>query len=182
MLEEITSLPRRFVRDIDSVTSRLAVYLVQDFNNQLLRRMVKFGFDIFGDLAIDEFALVPQIRHGNVYLLKEKDKPRVIGLANLMRVWDADDKVYLSDIAIRDEAAGHGLGYEFMRIIAESLVEQGFHVMGLTVDTENEPAIRLYQDKLGFEIVEFKKNEYGKGHDRYYMEWDMVRFLDQAEA
>lgn len=179
MLEEITSLPRRFVREIDSVSGRLAVYLVQDFNLALLRRMVNFGLDTFGDLAMDEFGLVPQIRHGNVYILKEKEKPQVIGLAILMRNWDEDDKVYLSDFAIKDEFAGHGLGNEFLKIIAETLVEQGFYTMGLTVDVTNAPAIHLYKEKLGFEIVEFKKNEYGKGHDRYYMEWDMRSFLEK---
>lgn len=177
MLEQIYALPRRLITEIDSVDGRLAVYLVQDFDNALLKRMVNFGLEIFGELAVDEFALVPQIRHGNVFVLKEIDRPKVIGLANLMRDWDTDDTVYLSDLAIRDEYAGHGLGYEFLKVIAFNLVDQGFKIMGLTVDTENKPAIRLYKDKLGFEIVEFKKDEYGQGHDRYYMEWDMVHFV-----
>ncbi len=182
MLERIRALPKRFVKEIDSVTGQLVVYIVQDFDQTLLRRMVNFGLDIFGDLAIDEFALVPQIRHGNVFLLKERGKTQVIGLANLMRVWDEDDKVYLSDLAIRDEYTGYGLGYEFMKIIGENLVDQGFNTMGLTVDSTNDQALFLYEDKLGFEKIEFKKDEYVEGFDRYYMEWDMKEFLTSVTA
>lgn len=177
MLEEITALPRKFIRNIDSVSGPLAVYLVQDFNLTLLKRLVNFGLNAFGDLAMDEFGLVPQIRHGNVYVLKQVDKPTVIGLAILMRDWEDEHTVYLSDFAVHDDYSGHGLGYEFLKIIAQTLVEQGFTTMGLTVDTSNAPAIHLYQEKLGFKTVDFRQNEYGPNQDRYYMQWDMQNFL-----
>jgi ribosomal-protein-alanine N-acetyltransferase len=182
MLEEVNQLPRKLVKDIDGTMGRLGVYLVQDFNLKLLRRMVNFGLNIFGELGMDEWGLVPQIRHGNVYVLKEKDKPQVIGLAIFMRDWDEDDKVYLFDYAIKEDLQGHGLGFEFLRGIAENLVDQGYRTMSLTVDVENKPAIRLYKDKIGFEIIEFKENEYGEGHDRYYMEWDMKKSLDEKNT
>lgn len=44
--------------------------------------------------------------------------------------------------------------------------------MSLTVDIANKPAIKLYKDKIGFEIDHFSKDEYGKGHDRYIMEFN----------
>lgn len=174
MLEEINQLPKKLVKDIDIDIGRLGVYLVQDFNLKLLKRMVNFGLNIFGELGMDEWGLVPQIRHGNVYVLKEKEKPQVIGLAILMRDWDENDKVYLFDYAIKEELQGYGLGFEFLRSISENLVEQGYKKMSLTVDVNNEPAIHLYRDKLGFKIIEFNENEYGEGQDRFYMEWDMT--------
>jgi len=174
MLEEINQLPKKLVKDLDFDIGRLGVYLVQDFNLKLLRRMVNFGLNIFGELGMDEWGLVPQIRHGNVYVLKEKEKPQVIGLAILMRDWDEDSKVYLFDFAIKEELQGYGFGYEFLKAIAENLVEQGYEKLSLTVDVENKPAIKLYKDKIGFKIIEFHENEYGEGEDRYYMEWDMI--------
>jgi ribosomal-protein-alanine N-acetyltransferase len=41
------------------------------------------------------------------------------------------------------------------------------------VDTENAGAIKLYKDKIGFEIIEMNKDEYGKSHDRYIMELEI---------
>ncbi len=181
MLEEVNQLPHKVIKDIDLDVGRLSVYLVQDFDLKLLRRMVSFGLDIFGELGMDEWGLVPQVRHGNVYLLKEKDKKRIIGLAILMRDWEDPYKAYLFDYAIAEDFRGHGLGYEFLQVIAESLVEQGFDKMSLTVDVENEPAIRLYRDKVGFKSVLYKEDEYGKGHDRYIMEWDMAKAIKEKE-
>lgn len=179
MLEEINQLPRKLVKDLDSDIGRLGVYLVQDFSLKFLKQIVSFGTRVLGEMSLDEWGMVPQIRHGNVYVLKEKDKPQVFGLAIFMRDWDTDDTVYLFDYAIKEDLQGYGLGYEFLKTIAENLVEQDFNIMSLTVDVENVGAIHLYTNKLGFEIKEFKKDEYGEGHDRFYMEMDMKAFLEK---
>lgn len=171
-LEKVRTLPKKAIENLDGDVGKLKVYLVQDYNNQFLKRMVDFGLDIFGDLGMDEWGLVPQVRHGNVYVLKEEDKKNIIGLAILMRDWEDLDKAYLFDYAISEEFQGQGLGYYFLRAIIRNLKEQGFKKMGLTVDTENKPAIRLYKDKIGFEILKLSKDEYGKTHDRYIMELD----------
>jgi len=172
MLEEINRLPQRYISDIGVDISRFKVFLVQDFDLSLLNRMVNFGLNIFGELGMDEWGLVPQIRHGSVYVLKEDNKEKIIGLAILMRDWEDVEKAYLFDYAIAKDFRGYGLGRQFLRLIAENLAEQDFKKMSLTVDVENDPAIRLYKS-LGFKPVEYSRDEYGKGHDRYIMEWDM---------
>ena len=151
----------------------LKVYLVQDFNLSLLTRMVTFGVDVFGDLGMDEWGLVPQIRHGNVFILKEKDKRRLVGLAILMRDWEDLEKAYLFDFAIGEDFRGRGLGYHFLLSIGHNLQEQGFKRMGLTVDVNNAAAIHLYRDKLGFEVMSMSRDEYGKGHDRHLMRLEL---------
>lgn len=176
MLEEIRKLPQRVIDNLDGDIGNLKVYLVQDYNLKLLNRIVAFGHDIFGELAMDEWGLVPQIRHGNVFILKEENKQRLIGFAILMREWENVDTAYLFDYAILEEFHGQGLGYHFLIIICRNLIEQGFKRVTLTVDINNPPAIRLYKDKLGFEIVEQRQDEYGKGHDRYIMELDLEKF------
>lgn len=180
MLEEINQLPHKFIKDIGVDISRFKVFLVQDFDVSLLDRMVNFGLNIFGELGMDEWGLVPQIRHGQVYLLKEEDKARIIGIAILMRDWEDPEKAYLFDYAIAKDFQGHGLGREFLNILAENLVEQGFKSMSLTVDVDNEPAIRLYRG-IGFQPREYSRNEYGKGHNRYIMEWDMSELDCKSE-
>lgn len=169
-LEKIKSLPKKAIENLEGDIEQLKVYLVQDYNNKFLRRMVDFGMNIFGELGMDEWGLVPQIRHGNVFVLKEEDKKNIVGIAILMRDWEDDEKVYLFDYAIAEELQGHGLGYHFLKVIIRNLKEQGFSKMGLTVDVENIPAIKLYRDKIGFRILQLSEDEYGKTHDRYIME------------
>ncbi|HEY3314084.1 MAG TPA: GNAT family N-acetyltransferase [Bacillota bacterium] len=168
-LEEIRDLPSKVVAEFKEFEN-LKVYLVQDFNLRLLTRMVNFGLDIFGELGTDEWGLVPQIRHGNVFLLKEEDKKRIIGLAILMRDWEDLDKAYLFDFAIADDFRGRGLGYHFLVVICQNLKDQGFKRLSLTVDVNNKAAVHLYRDKLGFQIARTSDDEYGKGHDRHIME------------
>ncbi len=168
-LEEASKLPKKVIENLDGDMGNLKVYLVQDYNVNLLKRMVNFGLDIFGDLGMDEWGLVPQIRHGNVFVLREESKKRIIGIAILMRDWEDTQKCYLFDYAISDELQGKGLGYHFLIAIIRNLETQGFTKMGLTVDIDNAPAIKLYKDKVGFEIVGENEDEYGEGHHRYIM-------------
>lgn len=167
-LDKVKSLPRKVIDNIEGIDG-LTVYLVQDYSNQFLRRLVDFGQEIFGELGMDEWGLVPQIRHGNVYVLKEENKKNISGIAILMRDWENSEKVYLFDYAIADDLQGNKLGFYFLKIIINNVKEQGFNKMSLTVDTENEPAIKLYE-KIGFKILETSIDEYGKSHDRYIME------------
>lgn len=176
-LEEASKLPRKVIENLDGDVGNLKVYLVQDYNVNLLKRMVNFGLDIFGDLGMDEWGLVPQIRHGNVYVLREEDKKKIIGLAILMRDWEDLQKCYLFDYAISEDLQGQGLGYHFLAAIIRNLEDQGFSKMGLTVDVENAPAIRLYKDKIGFEITGENEDEYGEGHHRYIMELHFDKML-----
>jgi ribosomal-protein-alanine N-acetyltransferase len=180
-LEEIKTLPQKFVSNLDSDFENLKVYLVQDYDLRLLKRVVKFGLDIFGELSMDEWGLVPQIRHGNVFVLKEGSQNRIIGLAILMRDWEDTEKAYLYDYAIAEDQRGHNLGYQFLKAIAINLVEQDFKKINLTVDVDNKAAIRLYKDKIGFEIKHHSKDEYGKGHDRYIMELNINDFLESQK-
>lgn len=177
MLSEIKKVSYKAIKELDTETRHLKVYLVQDFDLKLLRRMTNFGLDIFGDLGMDEWGLVPQIRHGNVYVLKEEGKKDLVGIAILMRDWEDIDKAYLFDYAISEEFRGFGLGYRFLKVIVEDLSEQGFDKISLTVDVENKAAISLYEDKMGFESILYKLDEYGKGHDRFIMELEIKDFL-----
>lgn len=179
MLELIESLPHSVVKNINGLDN-LTVYAVEDFNQKLLKNMVEFGLDVFGEeMGMDEWSLVPQIRHGNVYVLAERGQQKVIGLAIFMRDWEYVNTAYLFDYAVSEDYQGRGLGFQFLKIICEDLEGQGFEKISLTVDADNKPAMRLYKEKLGFEPIDFVKDEYGKGHDRYVMELNIEDFLEE---
>ncbi|CAA7601761.1 Gcn5-related N-acetyltransferase (GNAT) domain protein [Acididesulfobacillus acetoxydans] len=174
MLEEVKDMPKKAVENPGGEVNVLKIYAVEGFNLELLKRMVDFSSNIFGESGTREWSLVPQIRHGNVFVLKEEGKKTISGVAILMRDWDDVDKAYLFEYAIAEELQGQGLGYHFLHSICENLKDQGFKRVSLTVDTENEPAIRLYRDKLGFRLVQYRRDEYGPGHDRYIMELELA--------
>lgn len=180
-LEEVTRLPVSALKGLDNI-SRLRVLSIEDFDHTLLMKLVNFEMDVFGDLGMDEWGLVPQIRHGNVFVLKEENGSSILGIAILMRDWENSDKCYLFDFAIAKTLRGQGLGTLFLRTVCDSVRKQGFLKMSLTVDTDNGPAVRLYSDKMGFDIEELREDEYGRGHDRYIMALDLSNLEDEYLA
>jgi len=180
-LEKVSSLPKKFIKKLEDVDN-LNIYLVQDYNVKLLNSIVDFSVDIFGDASLDKWGIVPQIRRGNVFLLKEDIKNKVMGIGILMRDWEDADKAYLFDFAISEDYQGLGVGFQFLKGIIENLIEQNFKRMNLTVDVDNEGAIHLYQDKLGFKPITREDNEYGKGEHRYVMELDFEDFKEKFQV
>lgn len=177
MLDEIKRLPKKFVKGLPTDVDNLSVYVVQDFDMKLLSRIVKYGIESFGKIASNEFVIAPQIRQGNVYILKEEDSNKILGLAILMRNWEDANMAYLWDYSIGKKIRGMGIGLEFLKVIGEDLIDQNFERMSLTVDVENASAIKLYKDKVGFDEVLTRKDEYGKGEDRFFMELDLKEFV-----
>lgn len=151
------------------------IFLVKDFDNGFLQKMVDFGLSIFGDLGMSEWGLVPQIKHGNVYILKSDTGSisEIFGIAIFMRDWDNTEKRYLCDYAIAEKWRGKGIGYSFLANICKYLTSQGSEIISLTVDPHNKPAVALYINKLGFRLSEYRKDMYGPGHDRYVLELDL---------
>lgn len=127
------------------------------------------------EAGMDRWGLVPHIRHGRVFILKEKIDSEVLGLAVFMRDWTDNRKCYLYDYAIETKYQGKGLGYHFLKSISYYMMDLGYTHMELMVATDNKPALELYQRKLGFEIKSFNKDEYGRGMHRYAMLLDLTK-------
>jgi ribosomal protein S18 acetylase RimI-like enzyme len=66
------------------------------------------------------------------------------------------ESVYLDDIAVSDAARGQGIGRMLLEACVDETRRLGLATLKLTVDEENEAAIRLYR-KMGFE--ETSRNE-----------------------
>lgn len=180
-LEKVCSLPHKVLKRLDDEINHLNIYLVQDYDLKLLNSIVDFSTDIFGDASMDEWGIVPQIRRGNVFLLKEEEYKQVAGLALLMRDWNEPNQAYLFDFAIAPDYQGNGIGFHFLKGIIDNLIEQGFEGMNLTVDVNNKGAIRLYEEKLGFKRVTRGNDEYGKGHHRYTMVLDFEDYKEKFD-
>lgn len=177
-LKSINTIPKEIVEPIEGI-DELKINLLKDFDVDILKKAIEFEDELFGELGMDQWGIVPQIRHGNVYVLNETDeKSDLYGIAIMMRDWDDLDQAYLFDFAIAEEYQNKGLGTEFLRIIANHLSNQDFGKISLTVDPENEPAVHVYKNKLGFEILETSQHEYGENVERFIMKLDLDQYND----
>ncbi|HTX91114.1 MAG TPA: GNAT family N-acetyltransferase [Anaerolineales bacterium] len=63
------------------------------------------------------------------------------------------DEYFISNLAVRPELQGRGLGRFMLEQIEARAVRQGFRKLSLTVDVENERAFSLYE-RTGFQRIE----------------------------
>lgn len=144
----------------------MEIELVQGVDLVLLRRLVKLEADTFGTGGLNEWHLVPLIRHGRVYIAKENQT--AVGLIQYMRDWNRPHRAYLSGVSIAREARGRGLGTKLIRASLQALGPDDIKEVELTVAPDNKAAIRVYE-KLGFATKGLRIDEYGAGENRLVM-------------
>lgn len=143
------------------------IELVQQIKPDLIRRLVQLEQEAFGEGGMNEWHIVPLIRHGRVYILKKDIE--IIGLIQYMLDWDNPRKVYMVGVSISKESRGLGLGTELLKKSLKELLRENIEEVELTVDPNNARAVNLYESKLGFKVTNSRKNEYGEGEDRLVM-------------
>jgi [ribosomal protein S18]-alanine N-acetyltransferase len=136
-----------------------------------IKKILDIDHSTFDENLLNEWQLVTYIRFGRVFCLYEIDSLK--GFAIFMRDWDDPKSAYLVKIAIDNENQGKGYGCYLLLKSLLSLKEDKFTEIHLTCDPKNEKARHIYCDKFGFELVEFRKNEYGEGHDRLVLRLDL---------
>lgn len=145
----------------------MKVELLTNINLELLQRLVQLEREAFDAGGLNEWQLVPCIRHGRVFIAREADE--VLGLIQYMRDWENPRKAYLIGVSITKARRGKGLGTSLMRQSMQALKEENVDEVELTVDPGNGNAIRVYKDKLGFGVQGMRNDEYGAGEDRLVM-------------
>jgi [ribosomal protein S18]-alanine N-acetyltransferase len=118
---------------------------------------------------------VPYIRYGHVFGLFSCNYLK--GFVIFIKEWDDPKLAYLVEIAIEGECQGKGYGCYLLSESLLQLQKNGFSNVALTVDPGNLRARHIYCDKFGFEFVEFRKNEYGKGRDRLFLRLDLENWI-----
>lgn len=141
-------------------------------DRELIKRLVELEGRAFGSGGLNEWMLVPIIRHGLVYCIRVNEE--IAGVAEYMRDWEHPSTAYLVGISIEEGRRGEGLGTVLLHDSIKELKSQGVVKVELTVAPENHAAIAVYQRKLGFEVLELRKNEYGMGEDRLVMQLGFI--------
>ena len=145
----------------------MKVELLEAVDLPVLQQLVQLEKEAFGAGGLNEWDLVPLIRHGRVYVAKQQQK--VVGLIEYMRDWDNPRKAYLVGVSIAKEMRGQGLGTILLQTTLQLLKEENMEEVELTVDPENLGAVKVYEEKLGFVKESFRLDEYGMGENRVVM-------------
>lgn len=143
------------------------VRIVTDVDQRLIDRLVKLEVEAFGNGGLNEWHLVPIIRHGRLFIIEHSGE--VVGSVQYMRDWNNSQRAYMIGVTVAKEVRGQGVGTELLAKSIEALLDDKITEVELTVDANNAAAIKVYQEKLGFNITEARRNEYGPGQDRLVM-------------
>ncbi len=137
-----------------------------DVDLTLMNKIVEIEEEAFeGNGNVDLWILKALIRYGKVFVLVEGDE--IITIAEYMQVLGKDE-VFLYGISTRKKYRNRGNARKIMEESEKYLKRLGYKEVGLTVDPNNNIAMKLYKD-LGYRIEEYQEDEYGKGIHRYLM-------------
>lgn len=145
---------------------------------ETIQGIVDLETEAFGTGGLNEWHLVPLIRHGRVFVTRENNA--VIGSVQYMLDWSQPQKAYMFGVSISKNYRGKGIGTNLLKESINMLAGQGISEVELTVDPKNVAAIRVYEEKLGFRISEFRENEYGEGEDRLVMNLPVKAFMHKS--
>ena len=114
--------------------------------------------------------LKQELENKNTTYIVAKENDEIIGFAGLSTCLD---EATLNNIVVKKSHRNRGIGGELLEALIELCSELRMKTFTLEVDTENEPAIHLYE-KFGFKNLGIRKNYYNNSRDAFIMtKYDM---------
>lgn len=139
---------------------------VKNIDLEYLNKIVELEEEAFnGAGGVDLWILKALIRYGKVFVFENNGE--IVSIAEYMQCFDKKE-VFLYGICTRIKYRNKGYATSIMKKTEKYLANLGYEILSLTVDPKNKIGIKMYED-LGYEKVEYQKDEYGKGVDRYLM-------------
>ncbi|MNG06423.1 ribosomal-protein-alanine N-acetyltransferase [compost metagenome] len=96
-----------------------------------------------------------------------EDGSGIIGYGGM---WTIIDEAHVTNIAVRHDRRGRGLGERLLRRLMEQAAEYGMDRMTLEVRVSNERAQRLYE-RLGFEPAGIRPGYYSDNNEDALIMW-----------
>ena len=124
--------------------------------------------EAFGKGALNEYVIVPLIRHGKVFVA-EDEQANAVACAYFMRGMSESKMAYLMSVAVLPNFRGQDIGTALLSFAFTHLKKYDIDSVVLTVDPANFTALSVYREKLGFTVAESSKDQYGEGEDRLIM-------------
>ena len=109
--------------------------------------------------------LKQELENKNTTYIVAKENDEVVGFAGLSTCLD---EATLNNIVVKKSHRNRGIGGELLESLIEFCSELSMKTFTLEVDTENEPAIHLYE-KFGFKNLGIRKKYYNNSRDAFIM-------------
>ena len=104
----------------------------------------------------NEIVLYAELKNENSKYIVAKENDDILGFAG---IWFSPDDIQITNIVVRKDKRGQGIGYKLLERIIKMCKETEFEFLRLEVNEKNIPAISLY-NKFGFETVGIRKKYY----------------------
>ena len=109
--------------------------------------------------------LKQELENKNTTYIVAKENNEVVGFAGISTCLD---EATLNNIVVKKSHRNRGIGGELLESLIELCSELSMKTFTLEVDTENEPAIHLYE-KFGFKNLGIRKKYYNNSRDALIM-------------
>lgn len=103
----------------------------------------------------------------NNFLLVCEADGKIAGYAD---TWCVLDEATITNIAVREDLRGQGIGAQLLKEALDEAKERGISAVTLEVRKSNEPAIKLY-NRFGFESVGIRPGYYEKPTEDAIIMW-----------
>lgn len=153
----------------------MKIEVLKEVDLTQLKQLVKLEQEAFGIGGMNEWHLVPFIRHGRVYVASEQEK--AVGMVQYMCDWDNPYRAYMVGVSVDSGMRGRGIGTNLIRFSLMALKKEHIKEVELTVDPQNVAAINIYEGKFGFMTKCLRVDEYGKGESRLVMMLSLDQLL-----
>ncbi|MDO5522029.1 MAG: ribosomal protein S18-alanine N-acetyltransferase [bacterium] len=141
-------------------------YCVRVMKTEDVSQVVAIEADTFSmPWSKDDFNKALNDPH-NIYVIVEKEQ-EILGYCGL---WSVLDEGQITNVAIKKNTQGCGLGYMIMKELIHLGEEKGLTAFTLEVREGNIPARALYE-KLGFESAGVRPNFYDKPKENAVIMW-----------
>lgn len=137
-------------------------------DKEIIRKIIEIEEEAFGKSGgVDEWILKPLVRYGKVFVLENENKNEIVSVSEYMQKYDSKE-MFLYGLCTKKKYRGKKYAETLLKKTEKYFFDKGIEKLSLTVDPENEKAIKLYK-KIGYEEVELLKDEYGENIERIYM-------------
>lgn len=109
--------------------------------------------------------LKQELENKNTTYIVAKENNQVVGFAGISTCLD---EATLNNIVVKKSCRGRGIGGELLESLIDLCGDLHMRTFTLEVDTENAPAIHLYE-KFGFKNLGIRKKYYNGSRDAYIM-------------
>ena len=109
--------------------------------------------------------LKQELENKNTTYIVAKENNEVVGFAGISTCLD---EATLNNIVVKKSCRGRGIGGELLESLIDLCGDLHMRTFTLEVDTENAPAIHLYE-KFGFKNLGIRKKYYNGSRNAYIM-------------